>query len=71
MLYYSCLIAAAVDDGLVMTVFCDFFSLFFFHTLDLTLCVDRDVHGVMPEVLRGPLVAQVDQLVSRLMHKHD
>ena len=42
------------------------FSLFFFHALDLTLCVDQDVPGMMPHVLCGLLVAQVDQLVSKL-----
>ena len=46
-----------------MDEFCDFFSPVFFHTLDLTLCIDWDVPGL--------LVAQVDWSVSKLMHKHD
>ena len=48
-----------------MNEFCDFY-LFFFCALDLTLCIDWVVPGMMPEVLCGPLVAGVDLSVSKL-----
>ena len=54
----NCLTGAAdVDDGLVMSCFLLLFSLFFFCTLDLTLCTNWDVPGMMPGVLCGLLVA--------------